>query len=389
MSTRARGLAGAVARRVVLFVALACVVLSFGMVAGNSRAADRPQSFSESALAAARQESRALSDAAAELAGRSKGTAAAELRAQAEGLREQAALLTGSARASASAGETPDPEVADAEAYVRSLAASAGTNLRSAWRADAGTARLLAATGAAQQVWAARIAELLAVPLPDAGSELPGDLPERNGTDRMEVGRTEVNGDGTPAASAGSRPGRTSGAAGSPAPEPGTDCTAAAAADGPGSTAGNGTATQSPDGAAALQAAIDAEYGAAYAYEVALAQDPAAGRLGQQWRKEASDHQARGAEAVPYLSTFCLPPVAPVAAYRLDSGFLADPAGALPVLEEAFPAVYADLVALSDGDLRGWAIGMLSAVTEELYLRADSVPATPGLDAVPDELPWN
>nr|WP_269438015.1 DUF4439 domain-containing protein [Arthrobacter sp. zg-Y179] len=138
-----------------------------------------------------------------------------------------------------------------------------------------------------------------------------------------------------------------------------------------------------------MKAAIDAEFGTAYAYEVALAQDPSAATRSEQWQARMAAHESRGTDAVAYLPDLCLPAVPPVAAYRLDAGFLRNPADALPALEQQFPAVYADLVALSEGDLRGWAIGRLAAVSEELYLQAETVPATPGLDAVPEDLPWN
>ncbi|UWX98664.1 ferritin-like domain-containing protein [Arthrobacter zhaoxinii] len=230
------------------------------------------------------------------------------------------------------------------------MTASADANLRAAWRADPGTARLLAAAGAAQQVWAARAGAQADPAAPGAaGAAGPGGssaVPADSGND-----------DAGPAA-------------GRDAPKcPDTEA--------------------APDAAAALKAAIDAEFGAAYAYEVALAQDPPGAALREEWGKRIAEHQSRGTDAVGYLSDLCLPAVAPVAAYRLDAGFLRDPAAGLPALEQRFPAVYADLVALSEGSLRSWAIDRLAAVTGELYLQADAVPAAPGLDAVPDDLPWN
>nr|WP_231713493.1 DUF4439 domain-containing protein [Arthrobacter sp. zg-Y769] len=373
---------------------MGAVVLSFGLVADTGDASDRGRTFSGIALAQARDGALNLAAEARVLADAGKNPEAAEFLAQAEGLRTQAALLTGTGREpSASRRSFEEPfDVAgtagsdragssgasgasgNPEHYVQTLAASARTNLRSAWRADAGTARLLAATGAAQQVWAVRAAGLYDLPVPEtiapgAGNPAPGTSPTGGpGTDQTPPACPDA-GTGEKAAE----------------PETGTETSS-------GDTAVSdaaGTDAAAPDAAAALKAAIDAEFGAAYAYEVALAQDPPAADLGEQWRRRGAEHESRGTDAVAYLPDLCLPAVAPVAAYRLDAGFLRDPSGALPALEQQFPAVYADLVALSEGDLRGWAISRLAAVSGELYLEADTVPATPGLAAVPDDLPWN
>ncbi|MCQ1951400.1 ferritin-like domain-containing protein [Arthrobacter sp. zg-Y859] len=379
---------GAGARRLVLFLALGAVVLSFGLVAGTGDAPERARSFSEIALTEARNSARSLSAEAGVLAAAGKNPGAAELLAQAEGLRDQAALLTGTGREPAaarngfeepldvsgtagkdgarSAGAPEVPDAKDLEPYVQALAASAQANLQSAWRADAGTARLLAATGAAQQVWAARTAGLYGLDLPETDSAHPGDP------------AAESEATGVPATDKGL----------SNCPDAGTgEVTADSAAGTPSGSAAAGSAA--PSAAAALKAAVDAEFGAAYAYEVALAQDPSAATRSEQWQTRMAAHESRGTDAVAYLPDLCLPAVAPVAAYRLDPGFLRNPADALPALEQQFPAVYADLVALSEGDLRGWAIGRLAAVSEELYLQAEMVPAAPGLDAVPEDLPWN
>ncbi|MCC3303095.1 DUF4439 domain-containing protein [Arthrobacter sp. zg-Y895] len=379
---------GAGARRLVLFLALGAVILSLGLVAGTGDATERSRSFSQIALAEARNSARALSAEAGVLAAEGKNPEAVELLAQAEGLRSQAALLTSTGREPAAARHTfvepldvsgtagkgragspgaPEaPDAKDLEPYVRALAASAKANLQAAWRADAGTARLLAATGAAQQVWAARTAGLYGLTLPETNGPRTGDpVAASDATDEPAKEKKLPN---CPDAGAGGNAVET--AAGTP-------------------SGGASAGSAAPDAAAALKAAIDAEFGAAYAYEVALAQDPSAVTLGEQWQTRMSAHESRGTDAVAYLPDLCLPAVAPVAAYRLDAGFLRNPAGALPALEQQFPAVYADLVALSEGDLRGWAIGRLAAVSAELYLQADTVPATPGLDAVPEDLPWN
>ncbi|MCQ1987944.1 DUF4439 domain-containing protein [Arthrobacter sp. zg-Y844] len=379
---------GAGTLRLVLFLALGAVILSFGLVAGTGDGRERTRSFSEIALAEARTSARALSAEAGALAAAGKNPEAVELLAQAEGLRTQAALLTSTGREPAAARNTfeeplvvsgsagkdragspavPEaPDAKDLEPYVRALAASAKANLQAAWRADAGTARLLAATGAAQQVWATRTAGLYGLALPETNGPHTGDPAAASEATEAPAAEKKLSN----CADAGTG-----------------EKTADTAAGTPSGRAAAGSAA--PDAAAALKAAIDAEFGAAYAYEVALAQDPSAATRGGQWQTRMAAHQSRGTDAVAYLPGLCLPAVPPVAAYRLDAGFLRNPADALPPLEQQFPAVYADLVALSEGELRGWAIDRLAAVSAELYLQTEIVPASPGLDAVPEDLPWN
>lgn len=382
----ARGRRAAGAGRFVLFLALGAVVLSFGLVAGNGDASERTRSFSEIASASARTEARSLAAEAQVLAAASAGGPAAEFRAQAEGLRTQAALLTSTGREPAAAAtrdssvdDLSDPQGSAAssatlqeselerrntERYVQALWESAQTNLHSAWRADEGTARLLAATGTAQQIWAQRIAGLSGVPVPGGTGSVPGteDVDGSEESPGARAADTARCPDGRPTATAET---------------------------GSGSATPEAPAAARPDAAAALTSVINAELGTAYAYEVALAQVEPDAEVAGSWGGQAAVHERHGADAVSYLADLCLPPVAPVAAYRLDPDFLRDPAGSLPALEDQFPAVYADLVALSDGDLRGWAITRLAAVSTDLYLTSETVPAAPGLDAVPDDLPWN
>ncbi|WP_194266060.1 DUF4439 domain-containing protein [Arthrobacter yangruifuii] len=392
VTARPRGRLAARARRLVLFLALGAVVLSFGLVAGSSGASDPAPTFSETALADARAAARNLAAEAQALAGEGQDPLATELRQQAEGLRTQAALLadTGQAqRSSAAAGggartaDAADPQTPE---YLQELAESADVNLRAAWRADPGTARLLAAAGAAQQVWAARGGAL-------AGPDPSGPAGGTGAADRGGPGTAAADAGGNVPGAGADSPECPDGAVpgAEPGDEPGTQPAQSSAAAAPSGT-GAGAAefpAAAPDAAAALRAAVDAEFGTAYAYEVALAQvrPPEAERT--QWQTRVAEHESRGADAVAYLPGLCLPAVAPVAGYRLEAAFLQDPAAGLPALEQQFPAVYADLVALSEGGLRSWAIGRLAAVTNELYLQADTVPAAPGLAAVPDDLPWN
>ena len=355
-------------RRTTLLLVLAAVVLSLGLVAGNGSGDGRAANFSEiaqtDARAAAVELSRQASALAADPAGMPK-VLAAELEGQAEVLADQSVLLVrpGSLRS----GTLPFPDAAQtpsapAEAYIQALTASARASLDAAVRADSGTARLLASTGAAQQVLAARAAKA-------AGIAAPGRW--------QPVAPTAATPDCAPdaAGSGNSADGSPSGAQ-QPAEAPVSD------GSGPGSSA-----VTAPDAAAALQAVVDTEFGAAYAYEVAMARTSglAASELLAEKRE---GHLAAGAQAVELLPQVCLPALTPTPAYALPASFGVDPAGALADLEAATPGVYADLSALGEGTVRAWAVERLAGLSLDLYTDARSVPASPGLEAQPAGLPW-
>ena len=358
---RAMAVLGGV-RRTTLLLLLAAVVLSLGMVAGNGSGEDRSASFSEIAQTDARAAALALTRQAGELADAERSEAlAAELSRQAAVLDEQSVLLirAGSFRSgvppfpAAPSGAVPASDAdtdSRAAAYVRSLTDSARASLDAALRADAGTARLLAATGAAQQVMAVRTAEAAGLDSPEPWRPLPQ-------------------------AGGGSR--CTSGATASPG-------SPSAAAEG----TANGTAGGDPvpDAAAALQGAVDAEFGAAYAYEVGMARTAGAGeRAALEERRE--DHLAAGAEGVQLLPEVCLPALTRAPAYSLPPSFAADPGDALDSLEASLPGVYADLAALGTGPVRAWAVERLAELSAGLYAEEVSVPAAPGLDLEPAGLP--
>lgn len=356
---RAMAVLGGVRRTTVLLV-LAAVVLSLGMVAGNGSGEDRTASFSEIAQTDARAAAIELSRQAASLAEaeRSKPLTA-ELLRQAEVLTEQAELLTrtgsyrrgippfpvASSEAAPASEATPSgaPASEAAAEYVRLLAVSARSSLDGAMRADAGTARMLASTGAAQQVLALRAAEAAGL-----------DAPEPWAPVSPAGGSSSCSAEQTPAAAAESGP--------------------------------TGDAADAASDAAALQAAVDAEYGAAYAYEVGMARTSGtAARTELDARRE--DHLAAGAEAVLLLPEVCMPALTRAPAYSLPASFDADPAAALEDLEAAMPAVYADLAALGSGAVRAWAAERLAELSAGLYADEDSVPAAPGLDLEAAALP--
>ncbi|GAA3288987.1 hypothetical protein GCM10017708_10820 [Arthrobacter citreus] len=352
-------------RRTTVLLVLAAVVLSLGMVAGNGSGEDRTASFSEIAQTDARAAAIELSRQAASLAEaeRSKPLTA-ELLRQAEVLTEQAELLTctgsyrrgippfpvASSEAAPASEATPSgtapsgaPASEAAAEYVRLLAVSARSSLDGAMRADAGTARMLASTGAAQQVLAFRAAEAAGL-----------DAPEPWAPVSPAGGSSSCSAEQTPAAAAESGP--------------------------------SGDAAEAASDAAALQAAVDAEYGAAYAYEVGMARTSGtAARTELDARRE--DHLAAGAEAVLLLPEVCMPALTRAPAYSLPASFDADPAAALEDLEAAMPAVYADLAALGSGAVRAWAAERLAELSAGLYADEDSVPAAPGLDLEAAALP--
>ena len=368
---RAMAALGAV-RRTTLLLVLAAVVLSLGMVAGNGSGEDRPASFSEIAQTDAQAGAVELARQAGDLAGSgSTGPLNVELARQAKVLEEQSVLLVraGSFRRGvppftldssgaepamgASGTDAPESEsTAAAARYVRSLAASARASLDAAMRADAGTARVLAATGAAQQVLALRAAAV-------AGLAAPADWQpvEPAAADT----RCTADGTASPAASGNAASGDT----------------------GSGSESSAGAL---PDAAAALQGAVDAEYGAAYAYEVAMART--SGAAAREALGDIRDeHLAAGADGVQLLPAVCLPALTRVPAYSLPSSFEEDPAKALHELEASLPAVYADAAALGSGSVRAWAVERLVELATGLYGHTRSVPAAPGVGTESAGLP--
>jgi hypothetical protein len=134
-----------------------------------------------------------------------------------------------------------------------------------------------------------------------------------------------------------------------------------------------------------------AELELAYAYQVALTRlppasaAPASGFLTQ--------HEELGREAAVAATAHCaaLPPTP--AGYALDAAFLANPAAALGVLEAGTLPAYGDLVALSDGAERVWALAALQSAARRAAQWGASPGPVPGmvldasvLPALPDPL---
>ena len=125
-----------------------------------------------------------------------------------------------------------------------------------------------------------------------------------------------------------------------------------------------------------LAEAVAAEYQTAYAYEVTAARAPDPATL----LTLADQHTAAAAEGEALLDTVvctALPPRIP--AFALDPGFVADPAATLAALETSLTGMYADLVGLTDGTARQWAVQRFAAVTDHRHSTTDVVEAFPGI----------
>ncbi|MBD8042934.1 DUF4439 domain-containing protein [Arthrobacter sp. Sa2BUA2] len=340
--SRTAAAAGTLRRALALGV-LACVIASFGLTLGTRAEADRPRTFSEKALNEAFATVRILAAEADALAAAGTGASAGELRLQAQTLKDQALLLTSPGGAAAHEAALQSPGGGEGS-YPVAVETAARANLEAAGRADYGTARLLASVGTAQLLLAERAGEVLGVPVEAAGESQWTPVLDEDAAARCTTG-----GDASARTELRDRPGA----------------------------------------AEALQTALDAEYGAVYAYEVAQAQS--SGRetvLGEALLERRAAHLEAGRGGVGLLPALCLPEVSPVPAYSLSAEFLASPARSLAGMEAAFPGVYADLVGSSDGAVRSWAIDRLVESSRLLYTGEDTVPASPGLDAEPAALPW-
>ncbi|MCU1530953.1 MAG: hypothetical protein JWO49_524 [Arthrobacter sp.] len=136
---------------------------------------------------------------------------------------------------------------------------------------------------------------------------------------------------------------------------------------------------------AALATAVRTEGEAVYGYQVALT------RLSGESAKSASEQLARheallsGAEALSRLHCSAIPPREP--GYTLGQSFLASPVTGLAGLEAATLPVYGDLVALSEGTTRQWAISALLGAAGRSALWGADTGALPGLTADPAAFP--
>ena len=345
---------------VLSLAALVVVSLGFALVPPENPAPPQP-AFTDVARAAALQDALDLRAAAMELASAggadstvldpvvtlltiqaralvAPGPSAPDGAGQAEAATASASYPAASATpastpsaSSASSASSGSSSVTSVSGLAAVLTASGSQRIKDAQEADGGMARLLAGTGTAQLLAAAR----LGAPVVDHAGAGPD-------------GQT-------------------------PAPvETGPSCPAVPAAEG----AGPG---------AALAAALTAEQQAVYGYQAALPRlAPAEAGTAQAYLAQHG-RLTDGAEA--RLRLLCAPAVPRQPGYAVDAQFLAAPAAGLGRLEAATLAAYADLVALSQGPVRAWALTALqSAAGRAGHWGADPGPV-PGMQLDVDQLP--
>ncbi len=364
---RRRGRFPSALSRVALLAGLALVMIGLGVAVAPPQAAKAPEPpFSEQARAAALADTLHLRDAGYRLrhasgeaqdpapgAGPEDGQPALEDTVRLLTTQARALLTPGdgvsatSAAASSPSAASPSPESspqaipASAVELALALADSGGQRLADAAATEGGMARLLAAVGTAQLLQSASLgadADAASRPPADASPPLP-------------------SGTCTP---------------GSPPTSP----TA-------GAEAGDGAAKASLHGA--LAAAVQAEAAAVYGYQVALP------RLGSTAAESAAGYLARHEallEAAESLGRqHCSPVPLREAGYALEPEFFAGPAAGLGALENDTLPVYGDLIALSDGETRQWAIAALLGASRRAGSWGVETGALPGLAADPELFP--
>lgn len=369
--------------RIALLACLALVVVSLGIALspGSPKEPAEPP-FSEQARSAALAETMRLRTAGEELGGSTTGDAQAAVAESVSLLTSQARALvlpdrdeaeSGPSRGQAAPSGTPSvalpagpspagsaapssaaaPLPPSAAALAAALADSAAQRLADAAVADGGMARLLAAVGTAQLLQASSLAAAAGAPDPA--------VPD-------------------PAAP------RLSGACPSAGVSASSSSVASAASTAPaGAEASAGAEANAATLPGALAATVRTELETVYGYQVALT------RLGGAAAARASEQLARheglaaGAEALSRVHCAPVPPRE--AGYTMAQDFLAEPAAGLSGLEASALPVYGDLVALSEGQTRQWAIAGLVGAARGSVLWGAETGALPGLAADPADFP--
>ena len=366
--------------RIALLACLAIVVISLG-IALSPRSPEEPAEppFSEQARSAALAETMRL-----RAAGEALGTPAAGDGQPA--VAQTVSLLTGHARALLLPGQdnpasllpsgpatpsdvpsdapsraptavrTAAPLPSSAAALATALADSAAQRLADAAVADGGMARLLAAVGTAQLLQASSLATAAGAPAPavpdPAAPPLSGACPGDPG-------------------SPSSAPAVASAAAATPPSGP----------EGAGAGARAGAATLP----GALAATVETELESVYGYQVALTR--LGGEAAARAAEQLATHEALAAAAGTLSQVHCAPVPPHEAGYTMDQDFLAAPAAGLGGLEASALPVYGDLVALSAGQTRQWAIAGLVGAARRSALWGAETGALPGLTADPAGFP--
>lgn len=261
--------------------------------------------------------------------------------------------------ASGSAAPAAAAPLATAASLAAGLSASGRLRLTHAQTADGGMARLLAAVGTAQLVQAVALAEA-------SGTAVPALPPAPAGP---------------PALAAACRPSPNAAPSSAPAGQAATasPVPAEGAAPPPGD-ASDASAT------AALGRVVRTEVETVYGYQVALTRldGQAAGQLA---RDLLARHEALVDEAETHSRVYCAPVPPREPGYALDASFLKNPATGLASLEAGTLPVYGDLVALSDGPTRQWAIASLLGAAQRAVRWGSDPGPVPGLVLDTSQLP--
>ncbi|WP_426766607.1 DUF4439 domain-containing protein [Pseudarthrobacter sp. 1G09] len=370
---------------VISLAALLILSLGFAVIPGEEPA-PAPPTFTDQARAAALEDTLALRAAGLDLAATAAGNSGAGHPTQAVvtllTLQARAFLPAGSpasppaspstppgpaATSDPTASASPAPAAAPSEVELaKAMAASGSRRLKDAQQADGGMARLLAGAGTAQLLAARQLA---------AAAGEPGAV----------TGAAADQADATAGSSplVGSAP--TASPADCPFPAPDTTTAPLGSTPGGGSPAGGSLSVESAAGktpgagtaGAALAAVLQAQQKAAYGYQAAMP------RLAAEDAGPASEflqqHRAAAEETEYRLRLACQAARPQPAGYALDADFLSAPAAGLGTLEAAALPVYGDLVALTEGPDRIWALSLLeSAVARTARWGADPG-AVPGI----------
>ncbi|WP_020404930.1 DUF4439 domain-containing protein [Acaricomes phytoseiuli] len=141
---------------------------------------------------------------------------------------------------------------------------------------------------------------------------------------------------------------------------------------------GNTGQQEGPGLQAALSAVSLAEQRAVYSYQVALPR-LASGPLVASAQQSLGTHQNALTSAERLIREACgqVPPREP--GFALDTDFLNQPGPGLGRLEDQISLVYGDLIGLSEGEARSWALGRLLSTVQSQLLWGTPDRALPGL----------
>ncbi|MFJ5694223.1 ferritin-like domain-containing protein [Arthrobacter sp. NPDC093125] len=293
-----------------------------------------------------------------------------------------------SAGASAAAPATTAPATAapaTAQALVAGLSASGKLRLAHAQTADGGMARLLSSVGTAQLLQAAALAQASGTPAPamPSAAALPAAPALPSATALPSNSALPSASTQAPAPSASCQPSAREGAT-----DPAALSSQAPAASAAAPAASGTESTQPASDAStvdALAQVVRTELETVYGYQVALTR--LEGPAVQQATDLLSRHEAAvtEAEARSRLSCAEVPPREP--GYTLDATFLNNPTAGLASLEAGTLPVYGDLVALSEGATRQWAIASLVAAAQRTVRWGSDPGPVPGLVLDTSQLP--